>query len=85
MVPACSCGALTNVLPHKNAMPQTEDMTPHLFRAYRHRADLSLCYSLIGKIFPDLPHTPANAQLYDAVIVVVSKKLGRKCTIPAES
>ena len=31
-----------------------------------------------GKSFPDLPHTPANAQLYDAVMVVVSWKLGRK-------
>ena len=25
-----------------------------------------------------LPHTPANAQLFDAVMVVVSRKLGRK-------
>ena len=25
-----------------------------------------------------LPHTPANAQLYDAVMVVVSRKLSRK-------
>ena len=29
MVPACSSGALTNVLPHRNAMPQTQDTTPH--------------------------------------------------------
>ena len=28
--------------------------------------------------YPDPPHTPANAQLYDAVMVVVSRKLGRK-------
>ena len=36
------------------------------------------------EILPDLPHTPANAQFYDAVIVVVSQKLGRKCTVPTE-
>ena len=35
-----------------------------------------------GKSFHDLPHTPANAQLYDAVMVVVSQKLSRKSTIP---
>ena len=35
----------------------------------------------IGKSFPDLPHTPSNAQLYDAVVVVASQKLGRKCTV----
>ena len=28
MVPACSSGPLTNVLPHWNAMPQTWDITP---------------------------------------------------------
>ena len=28
-VPACSSGALINVLPHRNAMPQTRDTTPH--------------------------------------------------------
>ena len=27
MVPAYSSGTLTNVLPHRNAMPQTQDMT----------------------------------------------------------
>ena len=26
MVPACSSGTLTNVLPHVNAMPQTQDI-----------------------------------------------------------
>ena len=28
-----------------------------------------------------LPHTPANAQLYDDVMVVVSQKLSKKCTV----
>ena len=29
MVPVFSSGTLTNVLPHRNAMPQTQDMTLH--------------------------------------------------------
>ena len=37
------------------------------------------------KSFPDLPHTPANAQLYDTLTVVLSQRLGRKCTVPTES
>ena len=28
-VPACSTGTLTNVLPHRNVMPQTQDTVPH--------------------------------------------------------
>ena len=28
-VPACSSGILTNMLPHRNVMPQTQGMTPH--------------------------------------------------------
>ena len=92
-VPACSSGTLTNVLPHWNAMLQTQDMTPHpvTINIYRHGADL-LCYHCCGmlhwnaqqpillswKSFPDLPHTPANAQLYDADMVVVSRKPGIK-------
>ena len=31
-----------------------------------------------GNPFPDLPHTPTNAQLYDTDMVVVSQELGRK-------
>ena len=34
-VPTCSSGTLTNVLPHRNAMPQTQDMTPHPVTVYR--------------------------------------------------
>ena len=45
-VPACSSGTLTNVLPHRNAMPQTQDMTPHPVTVYRHKADLSMYYPL---------------------------------------
>ena len=26
---SCSSGTLTNVLPHRNVMPHTQDMTPH--------------------------------------------------------
>ena len=99
-VPACSIDTLTDVLPHRNAMTQTQDMTPHPFSVYIHWADLSLCYPLMWNVTleytathfnvlcvtrpanpsPDLPHTPANAQL-NAVMVVISWKLSRKyCT-----
>ena len=43
-VSACNSGTLTNVLPHRNAMPQTQDTTPHPVTVYRHGANLSLCY-----------------------------------------
>ena len=104
-VSTCSSGTLTNVLPHRNAMPQTQDVTHHpvTLYMYRHRADLSLCYLLMWNItmeytttqfyvlgknqsgnysFRNLPHTPANAQLYDAGMVVVSRKHGRMYTVP---
>ena len=32
-----------------------------------------------------LPHTPANAQHYKAVMMVASQQLGIKCTIPTRS
>ena len=105
-VPACGSGTLTNVLPHRNAMPHTQDMTPHPVTVYRHRADLSLCYPLmwnvtpeytittthfnvlgknpIGISFPDLPHTPANAQLCDAVPYLPGLEPGTLwCTNPS--
>ena len=37
------------------------------------------------KSFPDLSQTIANAQLYNAVMMVVSQKLSRRCSVPAES
>ena len=37
-VPDCSRRTLTNVLPHRNAIPQTQDMTPQSVTVYRHRA-----------------------------------------------
>ena len=49
-VPVCSSGTLTNVLPHRNAMPQTRDMTPHPVTVYRHGADLSLCYPFMWNV-----------------------------------
>ena len=49
-VPACSSGTLTNVLPHRNAMPQTQDTTPHPVTVYRHRANLSLSYPLMWNV-----------------------------------
>ena len=35
MVLACSSGTLTNMVPHRNAMPQTQAMTPHPVTVYR--------------------------------------------------
>ena len=49
-VPTCSSDTLTIVLPHRNAMQQTQDMTPHPVTVYGHRADLSLCYPLMWNI-----------------------------------
>ena len=46
----CSSGTLTNVLPHRNALPQTQDVAPQPVPVYRLRADLSLCYLLMGNI-----------------------------------
>ena len=104
-VPVCSSDTLTIVLPRRNAMPQTQDMTPHPVTGYRqgrpvvvlsldvechteiHYYPIFTCLGSdpIGKSFPDLKHKQVNAQLYNAVMVVVSQKLGRKCTISTES
>ena len=142
-VPTCSSGTSTNVLLHRNAKPQTQDMTPHPVTVYRHRTwhptlsqytdtehDTPPCHSIQTQDmtprpvtvyrhrtwhptlsqytdtghdtlpchsiqtqdmtphpvtvyrhrtwhptlsqYTDLQYTPANAQLYDAVIVVVN-------------
>ena len=93
MVPPCSSDTLTNVLPHRNAMPQTQDTTPHPVTVYRHRADLSLCYPLmwnvtleytathfnvLGETRPGNPCPTFHTHQLDAVIVVNSRKLSRK-------
>ena len=44
------CGSGTNVLPHRNAMPQTQDTTPHPGTVYRHGADLSLMWMISPRI-----------------------------------
>ena len=49
-MPAWSSGTLTNVLPHRNAMLRTQDMTTRPITVYRHRADLSLCYPLMWNV-----------------------------------
>ena len=106
MVPSRNGGTLTNVLPHRNAMPQTQDIDTHTVTVNRHNimANLSLCYPLmmwnvtleytttnfniLGQTrskYASFPHTPGNTHLYDAVMVVVSQKLGRKCTVPTRS
>ena len=59
-VPACSNGTLTNVLPHRNAMPQTQDTTPHPVTVYRQGANLSLCYPLMWYVTLEYTATHFN-------------------------
>ena len=61
-VPACNSVTLTKVLPHRNAMSQTQDMTPHPVNIYRHKADLSLCYSLMLNV--TLEYTTTNFNVF---------------------
>ena len=58
MLPACSSGTLTNVLQYRNAMPETQDMSPHTVTAYRHRTDLSLYYPLMWNVTLELRNYP---------------------------
>ena len=67
-VPAGNSGPLTMVMPHRNAMPQTQDMAHHPVKVYRHTANcnMSLCYPLIWMshwnthlpIFSSIPWSP---------------------------
>ena len=95
-VPTCSSSTLINVMPHRNAMPQTPDIhdTPSSqslqtqglpvvlsIDVARHTGIHNYPFKCLGsdpmgKSFPDLPHT---SHAYDTV--VVSWKLGRKCTV----
>ena len=59
-MPACSSSTLTNVLPHRNAMPHTQDMTPHPVTVYRHGADLSLCFPLMWNVILEYTTTHFN-------------------------
>ena len=59
-VPACRSVTLTNVLPHRNAMPQTQDTTPHPVTVYRHGANLSLCYPSMWNITLEYTATHFN-------------------------
>ena len=59
-MPVCSSDTLTNVLQHRNAMPQTQDMTPHPVTVYRHGADLLLCYPLMWNITLEYTATHFN-------------------------
>ena len=98
MVPACSSDTLTNVLPHRDVMPQTQDITPHpvtvcIQTRPRHVAVLSIDlerhthFNVLGKTRPGNPsptfHTHQRTLnfmiLIHADMVVVSRKLGRKC------
>ena len=56
--PVCSRCTLTNVLPHRNNMPQTQDTTPHPTPG--HRVDLSLCYPLMWSVTLEYTATHFN-------------------------
>ena len=106
-MPACGSRSLTDVLPHRNIMPQTQDMKSHpVTVGYtdtgptcrcainwcgtpHYNTQLTILMIWVRRDRYILPrpstHTPANAQMYDAVVVVVSQKLGRKCTVPTVS
>ena len=49
-MPACSSGTSMNVLPQRNAMPQTHEMTPHPVTLYKHWANMSLCFPLMWNV-----------------------------------
>ena len=75
-------GTLTNVLPHRNAMSETQGMTPHPVTVYRHGADLSLCYPLMWNVKLEYTATHSRSSTHtsersipDAVMVVVSRTL----------
>ena len=92
MKPACSSGALTDVLPRLNAMPQTRHPTPSQYRdtgpstdVVRHTGIHNCSFQYLGsdptdKYFPDLSHMKRMLKS-NAVMEAFSEKLGRKCTV----
>ena len=52
--------ARCRVLPHRNAMPQTQDTTPHPVTVYRHGANLSLCYPSMWNVTLEYTATHFN-------------------------
>ena len=60
MVSACSSDSLTNVLPHRNLIQQTQVMTPHSITVYKHGVNLSLCYPLMWSITLEYTATHLN-------------------------
>ena len=89
-VPACSSGNLTSVLPHRNPHVTLYRHRTNLSLCYPCMWNVTLNTQLpilMSRVRPHreiLPpsstHT-ANTQVYDAVMVAVSQKLGRKCTV----
>ena len=49
-VTACSSGTLTNVLPHRSVMPQTQDMTPNPVTVYS--CECTQCVGLFAFVPP---------------------------------
>ena len=63
-VPTCSSGTLIIVLPHRNVMPQTQDMTPHPITVYRHVAVLSIAV---------LRHTEIHSYPFECLGCIILK------------
>ena len=87
-VPACSSGTLTNVefyaadtghdTPPRHSIQLRGRPVVVLFIDVEHHTGIYNCpfeclgSDPIGKFFTNLPHTPANAHIYDAGTVVVT-------------
>ena len=100
-MPACSSGTLTNVLPLRNAMPQTQNMTPHpvtdkgpACRCAIHwwgmshwNTQLPILFNVLGQTRPEY-HSPTfhlHMRTLNFMMLVVSQKLGRKYSVPTGS
>ena len=98
-VPTSSSGTLTNVLKHRHRTwhpipSQYTDTGPtchcamHWCGTSHWNTQLPILMCLVRPDHEILPRPfthIANAELYDAVIVVVSQKFGRQCTVPTGS
>ena len=93
-VPSCSSlclsGTLTNVLPHRNAMPQTRHPSQNTDTGPTCRWAFRWCWTshrntqlpiLMSWVRPSHTHQ----RMLNFMMVVVSQKPGRKCIIPTGS
>ena len=86
-------GTLAYLLPHRNNIRQTQEMTPHPVTVYKHSADLLMWNTqlpiVMSWVRPDQEILPClrpstHTSEGDAIMVVVTQRHGRKCTVPNE-